>query len=97
MSAEIKLQAAFYVQNISSQCHTQKSSIKWYPPPPVAFLSMHMNHWTFATVLQTWCLPVAVICHESPNSSMGQWFNAYKSSIEDINFVIPISVLPNDE
>ena len=28
MSAEIKLQAAFYVQNISSQCHTQKSSIK---------------------------------------------------------------------
>ena len=96
MLEEIKLQDAFYVQNISSQCHIQKSSIRFPLLPRLLPLHAHESLWTFIAVLQTWCLPVAVICHESPSSSVGQRYDAYNSSIEDINFVNPI-VPPTDE
>ena len=96
MSADIKLQAAFYVQNISSYV-TLKSpqSGNTYPCPLPLYT--HESLLSFAIVLQTPCLPVAVICHESISSSAGQWYNAYNSPIEDIKFVNPISAPPSDE
>ena len=71
MSADIKLQAAFYVQNISSNV-TLKSPQSGNTYPCLLPLYTHESLLSFVTVLQTPCLPVAVICHESISSSAGQ-------------------------